>query len=129
MLCSLESSEGRGRYRQRGRCARPRRRGRARRGPSSARSGGRDRPAAAGAITCAPLFWSLPTAFLAGTGAAAGIALINSVGNLAGLVSPVSCRLPQRSDRRDEVGMYALAAILVLGAILVLTTPPKLVNR
>jgi hypothetical protein len=44
--------------------------------------------AAAGVLTCAPLFWSLPTAFLTGTGAAAGIAVINSVGNLAGFASP-----------------------------------------
>ncbi|KAB2889523.1 MAG: MFS transporter, partial [Burkholderiaceae bacterium] len=44
--------------------------------------------AAAGVLTCAPLFWSLPTAFLSGTAAAAGIAVINSVGNLAGFVSP-----------------------------------------
>lgn len=41
-----------------------------------------------GILTTLPLFWSLPTAFLAGTGAAAGIALINSLGNLAGFLSP-----------------------------------------
>ncbi|KND58067.1 Nitrate/nitrite transporter [Candidatus Burkholderia verschuerenii] len=41
-----------------------------------------------GILTTLPLFWSLPTAFLAGTGAAAGIAMINSLGNLAGFLSP-----------------------------------------
>ena len=41
-----------------------------------------------GICTVLPLFWSLPTALLGGTAAAAGIALINSVGNLAGFVSP-----------------------------------------
>lgn len=85
--------------------------------------------AAAGAITCAPLFWSLPTSFLAGTGAAAGIALINSVGNLAGFVSPYLVGYLKDLTGATQVGMYALAAILVLGAVLVLTTPPKLVNR
>ncbi|WP_158891743.1 MFS transporter [Amycolatopsis anabasis] len=40
------------------------------------------------AQTAKPLFWSLPTAFLAGAGAASGIALINSLGNAAGFVSP-----------------------------------------
>ncbi|MCR2521876.1 MFS transporter, partial [Salmonella enterica] len=35
-----------------------------------------------GICTVLPLFWSLPTALLGGTAAAAGIALINSVGNL-----------------------------------------------
>jgi MFS family permease len=40
-------------------------------------------------LACAySTFWSLPTAFLAGTAASAGIAWINSVGNLAGYLSP-----------------------------------------
>lgn len=43
--------------------------------------------AAAGVLACAPLFWSLPTAILSGAAAAAGIALINSVANLAGFIS------------------------------------------
>lgn len=33
-------------------------------------------------------FWALPNEFLTGYSAAAGIALINSVGNLGGLVGP-----------------------------------------
>jgi ACS family tartrate transporter-like MFS transporter len=40
------------------------------------------------AQTAKPLFWSLPTSYLAGAGAASGIALINSLGNAAGFVSP-----------------------------------------
>jgi ACS family tartrate transporter-like MFS transporter len=40
------------------------------------------------AQTAKPLFWSLPTAYLAGAGAASGIALINSLGNAAGFISP-----------------------------------------
>ena len=43
-----------------------------------------------GIMTTLPLFWSLPTAFLAGTGAAAGIAMINSLGNLAGLSARIA---------------------------------------
>src|SRR5262249_36055144 len=38
----------------------------------------------AGTMCTIPVFWSLPTAFLSGTAAAAGIAWINSVGNLGG---------------------------------------------
>ena len=33
-------------------------------------------------------FWSLPTMVLSGNAAAAGIALINSIGNLGGFISP-----------------------------------------
>ena len=35
-----------------------------------------------------PVFWTLPTAFLAGTAAAAGLAMVNSLGNLAGYLGP-----------------------------------------
>src|SRR5262249_26136079 len=44
--------------------------------------------AAAGALSAVPVFWSLPTAFLSGGAAAAGIAWINSVGNLGGFFGP-----------------------------------------
>jgi hypothetical protein len=41
-----------------------------------------------GIVSAIPLFWSLPTAFLVGAGAAAGIAAINSIANLAGFLAP-----------------------------------------
>jgi D-galactonate transporter len=85
--------------------------------------------AAAGVLTCAPLFWSLPTAFLHGAAAAAGIAMINSIGNLAGFVSPYAIGLLKDLTGSTEFGMYMLAIMLVLGAAAVLTTPAKLVNR
>ncbi len=85
--------------------------------------------AAAGAITCAPLFWSLPTAFLAGAGAAAGIAVVNSVGNLAGFVAPYMIGWARDATGSAAVGMYAIAAGLVVGAVCTLLTPARLVNR
>ncbi|WP_081162907.1 MFS transporter [Ensifer aridi] len=85
--------------------------------------------AAAGAISCAPLFWSLPTAFLAGTGAAAGIAWINSVGNLAGFLGPFMVGYLKDFTGSNSAGMYFLAAVLVIGALAVLTVPAKSVNR
>ncbi|NDV76496.1 MFS transporter [Burkholderia cenocepacia] len=85
--------------------------------------------AAGGVLTCAPLFWSLPTAFLAGSAAAAGIAIINSVGNLAGFASPYVIGYLKDVTHSTSSGMYVLAAMLVLGAIAVWLTPPKLVNR
>ena len=85
--------------------------------------------AAAGAITCAPLFWSLPTAFLAGAGAAAGIAVVNSVGNLAGFVAPYVIGYAKDATGSAAAGMYAIAGGLVVGAIATLMTPAKLVNR
>jgi D-galactonate transporter len=85
--------------------------------------------AAAGILTCAPLFWSLPTALLGGAAAAAGIAAINSVGNLAGFVSPYAVGWLKDLTSSTEAGMFAVSAVLVFGAFVVLSVPPKLVNR
>lgn len=85
--------------------------------------------AAAGVITSAPLFWSLPTAFLGGTAAAAGIAGINSVGNLAGFASPYLIGWLKDLTQSTNIGMYVLAGVLVVGCIAVLSVPAKLVNR
>lgn len=85
--------------------------------------------AAAGVISSAPLFWSLPTAFLSGVSAAAGIAAINSVGNLAGFASPYLIGWIKDLTQSTNFGMVALATVLVLGAIVVLTVPARLVNR
>jgi D-galactonate transporter len=85
--------------------------------------------AAGGVLTCAPLFWSLPTAFLRGSAAAAGIAAINSIGNLAGFVSPYLIGFLKDFTLNNRSGMYMLAGMLVLGAFLVLRTRPEEVNH
>ncbi|MDW3685611.1 MFS transporter [Cupriavidus sp. CV2] len=85
--------------------------------------------AAAGVLTCAPLFWSLPTAFLSGLAAASGIAVVNSVGNLAGFVAPYMVGYLTDLTHSTQSSMYVLSAMLVIGAGLVWLTPAKLVNR
>jgi len=85
--------------------------------------------AACGVLTCTALFWSLPTSALSGTAAAAGIALINSVGNLAGFVSPSLIGWLKDATHRNEYGMFALAAILLCSCVLIARIPAKLVNR
>ncbi|WP_427312738.1 MFS transporter [Cupriavidus sp. H39] len=82
-----------------------------------------------GILTTLPLFWSLPTAFLAGTGAAAGIALINSLGNLAGFLSPYAVGWLKDLTHSTDSGMYLLAACLVVGAALTLSVPKRLVSQ
>ena len=76
--------------------------------------------ATAGVLTTFPLFWSLPTAMLGGAAAAAGIALINSVGNLAGFVSPYLVGAIKDASGSTAAGMYLLAASLIAGAVLTL---------
>jgi len=82
-----------------------------------------------GILTTLPLFWSLPTAFLAGTGAAAGIAMINSIGNLAGFLTPYAVGWLKQATAANDSGMYMLAAFMVLGGLLALSVPAKLVNK
>ncbi|CAN0622662.1 putative metabolite transport protein NicT [Burkholderia multivorans] len=82
-----------------------------------------------GILTTLPLFWSLPTAFLGGTAAAAGIAMINSIGNLAGFLSPYLMGWLKQATSRNDAGMYMLAAFLVLGGLLALSVPKRRVDR
>lgn len=76
--------------------------------------------ATGGILTTFPIFWSLPTAMLGGAAAAAGIALINSVGNLAGFASPYLVGAIKDATGSTASGIYLLAASLVAGAVLVL---------
>jgi MFS family permease len=82
-----------------------------------------------GILTTLPLFWSLPTAFLAGTGAAAGIAMINSLGNLAGFISPYAVGWLKDLTQSTDSGMYLLAISMVVGAGLTLSVPAGMANR
>jgi ACS family tartrate transporter-like MFS transporter len=54
-----------------------------------------------GIFGCLPVFWTFPTAFLSGAAAAGGIALINSIGNLAGFAGPYAM-----GRIRDATGSY-----------------------
>jgi MFS transporter, ACS family, tartrate transporter len=65
-------------------------------------------------------FWSLPTAFLSGTAAAAGIALINSVGNLGGFVGPYVVGFLSDSTGSFYAGLLLLAALILVAGLLAL---------
>ena len=73
---------------------------------------------AAGFIAVQPVFWTLPTSFLVGSAAAAGIALINSIGSLGGFLAPI---VKNAADEAfgDAGGSYTLAAIAAIGAVLI----------
>jgi nitrate/nitrite transporter NarK len=65
-------------------------------------------------------FWSLPTAILTGTGAAAGLALVNSMGNLAGLVSPTIIGFIREATGSFVMALLFLAGALFLGGLITL---------
>jgi ACS family tartrate transporter-like MFS transporter len=67
------------------------------------------------------VFWAIPPMFLGGTAAAAGIALINSVGNLGGFVGPTVMGWLRQASGSYSSGLLVLAAALVFEAILVMT--------
>ncbi|MEP9378554.1 MFS transporter [Aquabacter sp. CN5-332] len=63
-------------------------------------------------------FWTVPPLFLRGTAAAAGIALINSIGNLGGFVGPYLVGWIKQTTGRFEAGFEALACVLVVAVML-----------
>jgi ACS family tartrate transporter-like MFS transporter len=65
-------------------------------------------------------FWAIPTALLRGTAAAGGIALVNSIGNVGGFVGPYLMGWIRDATGGFTAGLLTLAAILVLGAVIVL---------
>jgi MFS transporter, ACS family, tartrate transporter len=67
-----------------------------------------------------PTFWTLPTAFLSGAAAAGGIALINSVANVGGILAPNLMAWVQAQTGSFAGGSLCMAAALVTGSGLVL---------
>ncbi len=74
-----------------------------------------------GILSWVATFWSLPTAFLSGTAAAAGIAWINSVGNLGGHFGPELIGHIRKATNANEAAFYVLAVAALAGAIIILS--------
>jgi MFS transporter, ACS family, tartrate transporter len=77
--------------------------------------------AVSGRWSCLPPFWGLPTAFLSGTAAAGGIALINAVGNLGGFVGPYLMGALKDGTGSYSAGLRVLAGAYILGGLVVLS--------
>jgi len=73
-----------------------------------------------GISSAKPPLWSMPTMFLSGSAAAAGIATINSIGNLGGFVGPAMIGWIKDMTGSFQGGLYFVAALLVLSAVLTL---------
>lgn len=72
-----------------------------------------------GVSSAKPPLWSMPTQFLTGAASAAGIAAINSIGNLGGFVAPTIIGWVKASTGSYEYGLLAVSASLMVSAILV----------
>ncbi|HXC12476.1 MAG TPA: MFS transporter [Stellaceae bacterium] len=62
-------------------------------------------------------FWSMPTMFLTGPAAAAGIAWINSIGNLGGFFGPTIVGWAKQLTGSFAGGLYALSLCALVSAV------------
>jgi ACS family tartrate transporter-like MFS transporter len=72
-------------------------------------------------------FWSLPNEFLAGFSAAAGIAFINSIGNLGGFVGPYALGAVSKATGSFRGGLVFAGASLFISAMLLIVLPSRTV--
>ncbi|MBH3385691.1 MFS transporter [Pseudomonas juntendi] len=75
--------------------------------------------ASMGLQSMAPIFWSMPTGMLGGVAAAAGIALINSIGNLAGFFSPYLVGWIKTNTGTTASAMYIIAGFVLMAGLVV----------
>ena len=74
--------------------------------------------AAIGVFCVFGVFWTLPTAWLSGTAAAGAIALINSIGNLAGFGGPYLIGWAKETLGSTSTGLLILAALPLIGGLM-----------
>jgi ACS family tartrate transporter-like MFS transporter len=62
-------------------------------------------------------FWPLPSTFLTGSALAAGLALINSLGNFAGYLGPIVVGYAKNATGNFQAGLYALTAAALVSTL------------
>ena len=78
-----------------------------------------------GTMSAIPVFWQLPTRVLSGSAAAAGVALINSIANLAGFGAPYVMGLIKAATGKVAPGLLIVAGIELLAFVFVLWLIPR----
>ena len=74
---------------------------------------------AVGVFCALPVFWYLPSTFLTGAGAAAGIAIINSVGNMSGFGAPYVTGWLLDATGNARAGLWVVGAVMLMAVLLV----------
>ncbi|MFC9557423.1 MFS transporter [Rhodococcus sp. NPDC056960] len=75
---------------------------------------------AVGVFCALPVFWYLPSTFLTGAGAAAGIAVVNSVGNMSGFGAPYVTGWLFDATGNSRAGLWVVGAVMLVAVVLVL---------
>lgn len=83
----------------------------------------------AGVVAAIPAFWALPPKLLTGAGAAAGIALINTLGQLGGIVSPVMVGRIKDVTGSTTPALYAIGGMTLLCALILGWAMPAALTR
>lgn len=84
---------------------------------------------AAGVYAAIPVFWQLPSKFLTGVGAAAGIAMINSFGNIGGFAGPYMTGWLKDATGNHKAGMFVVAGFMIMSGVVVLLMRQRLKDR
>jgi ACS family tartrate transporter-like MFS transporter len=83
---------------------------------------------AAGDYAAINVFWAIPPRILTGLGAATGIGLINSIGNLSGFFGPYATGLVYSLTGSYTLSFLVIAAVVALGGIGVLLLPERYIT-
>lgn len=84
---------------------------------------------AVGVFCSIPVFWQIPPTFLTGTAAAAGIGVINSIGNLAGFFAPYISGYFKDMTGSLQPGMLVASAFTLLSGALVLVARARIIKN
>jgi nitrate/nitrite transporter NarK len=85
--------------------------------------------AAFGLYSGQTVLWTLPPRFLTGTAAAAGVALINAIGNLGGYIGPFAVGAIKNATGELSPGLHFLAASLLITVAMVFVLRRMLEHR
>jgi nitrate/nitrite transporter NarK len=76
-----------------------------------------------------PIFWTLPGTVLSGVAAAAGIGMINAIGNLSGFTGSMITAVAENLTGNINNGTYVLALCLFVSGGLILAIPASMLGR
>jgi len=82
-----------------------------------------------GIVASIPTFWTLPAKLVTGVGAAGGIALINTLGQFGGIVSPVAVGWVKDLTGSTTPALYGIGTLCLVAAALLLFAPPASLRR
>jgi len=85
--------------------------------------------AASGVLSLMPIFWTLPGTVLSGVAAAAGIGMINAIGNLSGFTGSMITAVAEEMTGNINNGTYVLGLCLFISGLLILAIPAAMLQR